>query len=50
LGLVGLPGRSIGDVGENEGDEGLNCGLEAKRPPASMRGEVGEYPAGEVGE
>jgi hypothetical protein len=50
LGLVGLPGRSIGDVGENDGDDGLNCGLDAYRPPASISGEVGEYPAGDDGE
>jgi hypothetical protein len=50
LGLDGLPGRSIGDVGEKEGDEGLNCGLDAYRPPVPMRGEVGEYPAGDEGE
>jgi hypothetical protein len=39
-------------VGENEGDDGLKDGDDAKRPPdVSMRGDVGEYPAlGEVGE
>jgi hypothetical protein len=29
LGLVGLPGRNMGEVGEKDGDEGLNCGLDA---------------------
>lgn len=53
-GLVGLvaPGRSIGDVGEKDGDDGLNDGVVANRPaPPSMSGDVGEYPAlGDVGE
>jgi hypothetical protein len=42
----------MGDVGEKDGEAGLNDGDVAKRPPeGSRRGEVGEYPAlGEVGE
>lgn len=52
MGLAGLVGRSIGDVGEKEGEEGLNDGEVAYRPmPPSIIGDVGEYPAlGDDGE